>query len=376
MAVAQMKGMFNEMKKICSLLIAAALVVGMLPAAAMATEKNFTDTAGHWGEEAITYAVERGLFQGTGGTSFSPDLPMDRGMFVTVLGRFAALLGHETAGGVSRFADVTDTAYYAGYVAWAADNKIIMGGSDNLFHPSESITREQMCVILVRFLKDYAHYDLTAYQGGGSFLDSAEISNYAMESVAIAQAMGLIQGSPAGAGMEFAPRDISTRAAVAAVFQRLDQVIETKLQKPDGNPEGKPSEPGNGSSGGGETDKPGDVPTEEEKAEEREVAGYLAVIVENYKKSDYLPTTEPEVQACMSILINCIEDALSRRTNGAFLSRAYIASTYDGEIRELQAAHDALTDTQSEQLYNVVVRLETTEHITLVMDYFGVSADF
>ena len=78
----------------------------------------------------------------------------------------------------------------------------------------------------------------------------------------------------------------------------------------------------------------------------------------------------------MSILINCIEDALSRRTNGAFLSRAYIASTYDGEIRELQAAHDALTDTQSEQLYNVVVRLETTEHITLVMDYFGVSADF
>ena len=301
---------------------------------------------------------------------------MDRGMFVTVLGRFAALLGHETDGGTSRFADVTDTAYYAGYVAWAADNKIILGGSDNLFHPSDSISREQMCVILVRFLEDYAHYDLTAYQGGASFADSAQISGYAKEAVAIAQAMGLVLGSSADAGMEFTPRGISTRAAVAAVFQRLDQAIETKLQKPDGNPEGKPSEPGNGSSGGGETDKPGDVPTEEEKTEEREVAGYLATIVENYKNSEYLPTTEPEVQACMSILINCIEDALSRRTNGAFLSRAYIASTYDGEIRELQAAHDALTDTQSEQLYNVVVRLETTEHITLVMDYFGVSADF
>ena len=44
--------------------------------------------------------------------------------------------------------DVSADAYYAPYVAWAAENGIVKGIGNNLFAPDDNVTREQMAVIL------------------------------------------------------------------------------------------------------------------------------------------------------------------------------------------------------------------------------------
>ncbi|MDR1245671.1 MAG: NEAT domain-containing protein, partial [Clostridiales Family XIII bacterium] len=52
---------------------------------------RFIDVTGHWAYDAIKFAVENGLFNGTTDTTFSPNAAMNRGMFVTVLGRMEGI---------------------------------------------------------------------------------------------------------------------------------------------------------------------------------------------------------------------------------------------------------------------------------------------
>ena len=77
--------------------------VGYKPAPA------FTDTAGHWAKADIDFAASRGLLNGTGDATFSPDVTISRGMFVTALGRLAGI-DPAAYPSSSRFSDVPDTA--------------------------------------------------------------------------------------------------------------------------------------------------------------------------------------------------------------------------------------------------------------------------
>ncbi len=73
-------------RKILSLLLAAALLLGALAVPAAAAELPFTDVPSNaWYRDAVRYAYENGLFQGTAAAAFSPNGTMTRGMFVKVL---------------------------------------------------------------------------------------------------------------------------------------------------------------------------------------------------------------------------------------------------------------------------------------------------
>ncbi len=111
----------------------------------------FTDIANHWAKEDIAFVTQRGLFGGTAADKFSPNMPMTRGMFVTVLGRLA----NADVSGLdsSKFADVKTGAYYAPYVEWANKNNIISGTSADKFSPNMPITREQMAAIIANYSK-------------------------------------------------------------------------------------------------------------------------------------------------------------------------------------------------------------------------------
>ena len=51
---------------------------------------DFTDVgSGDWFYEPVSFVVSKGMFQGSSATTFSPQDSMTRGMFVTVLGRYA-----------------------------------------------------------------------------------------------------------------------------------------------------------------------------------------------------------------------------------------------------------------------------------------------
>lgn len=111
------------------------------------TVNPFTDvSASAYYYEAVLWAVERGITNGTSATTFSPDATVTRGQTVTFLWRNA---GSPAASG-SSFADVAADAYYATAVAWAANEGITSGTSATAFSPSNACTRAQIVTFLYR----------------------------------------------------------------------------------------------------------------------------------------------------------------------------------------------------------------------------------
>lgn len=353
-------------RKICTLALTVALSLHLFVTPALATAVSFKDTVGHWAAEAISAVVEKKLFQGTSADTFSPNTGMDRGMFVTVLGRFAQGMGYEVSG-TPDFSDVAATDYYGPYVAWASANGIVQGVGNDKFAPKAPVTREQMCALFLRFL-NYVGYTLPQSEDL-SFADNDKISNYAVDAVKTSVALGLIQGSQTSGGMVFRPADSATRAEVATVFLRLDGLEGIYSLRPNDQD----------NTGSGETVTPvTPTPTAEEKAKEEEIAGYLASMVRNFEKltgdySSYYYTTDAEVRSCSKILMDCISQALKTRSNGAFLSKDYVRTTYKDSIAQVRSSYKGMSEEQQTQFKNIVIRLEdTTSHILSVMDYFGV----
>ena len=96
--------------------------------------------------QAVAWAVENGITNGTGEGTFSPDTPCDRSQSVTFLFR---ALGGETAGDAA-FSDVPAGSYYASAVAWAAEQGITTGTSSTTFSPNDTCTRGQIVTFLYR----------------------------------------------------------------------------------------------------------------------------------------------------------------------------------------------------------------------------------
>ena len=175
----------------------------------------FADITAHWAKEDIEFVVNRGLFSGTSDTTFSPNTDMTRGMFVTVLGRLAnADVSDYTK---SSFADVKSDAYYMGYIEWANKNNIVNGIGDNKFAPDQSITREQMAVIIQNYAKVIG-FTLPKVYEENTFADSTKISTYAKEAVTQMQMAGVINGKNSNL---FDPQGTAIRAEVSAVLRRF-----------------------------------------------------------------------------------------------------------------------------------------------------------
>ncbi|WP_395547454.1 MULTISPECIES: S-layer homology domain-containing protein [unclassified Lacrimispora] len=179
------------------------------------TNTAFTDIAAHWAKEDIEFMVSRGLFSGTSNTTFSPSTAMTRGMFVTALGRLA---NADVSGyAKSSFTDVKGDAYYMGYIEWASKNNIVNGTGNNKFAPDQSITREQMAVIMSNYAKTIG-YTLPKVHVENIFTDNAKISAYAKDAVKQMQMAGVISGKN---GNLFDPQGTATRAEVSAVLRRF-----------------------------------------------------------------------------------------------------------------------------------------------------------
>ena len=175
----------------------------------------FTDVGSHWAKDDIAFVVNRGLFSGISATKFSPNTAMTRGMFVTALGRLAN--ADVSAYKQSSFTDVKNDAYYMGYIEWASKNGIVSGVGNNRFAPDQSITREQMAVIMQNYAKVIG-FTLPKVHAENTFSDSAKISAYAKDDVKQMQMAGVISGKNNNL---FDPQGTATRAEVSAVLRRF-----------------------------------------------------------------------------------------------------------------------------------------------------------
>ena len=116
------------------------------------TEMPFTDVpAGSYYYDAVLWAVENGITLGTSATTFSPDMACTRAHIVTFLWRAEQM---PAAGTDNPFTDVDVTAYYANAVLWAAAQGITLGTTATTFSPDEGCTRAQIVTFLWRCKRD------------------------------------------------------------------------------------------------------------------------------------------------------------------------------------------------------------------------------
>ena len=115
----------------------------------------FVDVAtGSYYEDAVDWAVENGITQGTDDTHFSPDGICTRAQAVTFLWRAAGSPKPETR--AMPFTDVPVGSYYYDAVLWAVENGITKGTSDTTFSPNMTCTRAQIVAFLWRSEKSPA----------------------------------------------------------------------------------------------------------------------------------------------------------------------------------------------------------------------------
>lgn len=104
---------------------------------------------GDWFYDSVLWALERDITEGTSATTFSPARGCTRGQMVTFLWRAA---GEPKANNpVNPFEDVKEGAYYYDAVLWAVEQGVTNGTSETTFEPDSICTRGQSVTFLWRY---------------------------------------------------------------------------------------------------------------------------------------------------------------------------------------------------------------------------------
>lgn len=149
----------------------------------------FVDVAeGSYYEEAIDWAVEKGITNGVSSNMFAPNDPCTRAQIVTFLWRAA---GSPAPKSMSSFTDVPADAFYAKAVAWAVENGITSGTGESNFSPNSTCTRAQAVTFL------YRASGSPAVSGKAEFSDVSSTAFYA-DAVAWAAKKGITTGIGGG----------------------------------------------------------------------------------------------------------------------------------------------------------------------------------
>ena len=160
--------------------------------------------------DAVLWAVEKGITNGTSAETFSPEDPCTRAQLVTFLWRAA---GSPVVNYAMDLSDVAGDAYYAEAVRWALSEGITTGTSADQFSPDATCTREQAVTFL------YRAADSPAVSGESAFEDVGADAYYA-RAVAWAAQNGVTNGISQAL---FGTGSDCTRAQIVTFLYRAQQ---------------------------------------------------------------------------------------------------------------------------------------------------------
>ncbi|MDY6314108.1 MAG: S-layer homology domain-containing protein [Clostridia bacterium] len=175
------------------------------------TEFCFNDIKDHWAKADIMAMYRIGVVSGVSETTFEPDRNVTRAEFAALIAR--ALKLSEDA--PSKFSDVENGSWYEASVNACAKAEIITG-FDGKFRPGDTITRNEMAVIIANA---YSYLGKKGENGGiDKFADKAAIADWAKPAVDVCTSVGLISGMT---DSTFEGDKTATRAQAASILRRL-----------------------------------------------------------------------------------------------------------------------------------------------------------
>ncbi|MGE4352781.1 MAG: phosphodiester glycosidase family protein [Oscillospiraceae bacterium] len=166
-----------------------------------------------WYYDAVKAMGEQGYITGVTETEYAPDANMTRAMLVTLLYRIE---NQPDVSGDMPFTDVESDKWYSNAVLWAGKQGLVNGYDEETFGINDSISREQMATLLMRYAK-WKGEDVTSDESLGRFTDKGEISAYAVDAVKWAVGKTLIKGMTE---TSFVPKGTASRAQVAVLLDR------------------------------------------------------------------------------------------------------------------------------------------------------------
>ncbi len=178
---------------------------------------SFGANAAHWAQDAIDYVTSNGYWIAP--QPIEPDKPATRAETASL---FARILVSKIPEYTNNYEDVSKDNIYSGDIA-AVTIMELMLGYDGKFRPDDTLTREELAVILDRASKlvsdDFKDVD---YEDN-LLKDFEEISDWAQKSVGNSLHYVLMKGM---GGKRFAPKETTTLAEVATVVKSLAEYSE------------------------------------------------------------------------------------------------------------------------------------------------------
>ncbi|MBR1930053.1 MAG: S-layer homology domain-containing protein [Lachnospiraceae bacterium] len=179
---------------------------------------------GQWWVDAVQFVYDNGIMAGKG-ANFRPTGNITREEFVQTLYNSAG--SPDLEGSAKDFPDVKAGEWYENAVKWANENDIANGTGNGTFGVGKKITRQDMALMLYKYAKKMG-YDTTFTDGTiDDFSDSAKVSAYAREALSWAVSQGIMSGKgAAGAAkseMRLDPVGNATRAECASMMMKLVQ---------------------------------------------------------------------------------------------------------------------------------------------------------
>lgn len=182
-------------------------------------DKQFNDLPNkHWAASAVRELASKHLVQGVSVDAFQPERMVTRAEFTAMLVRLLGIEGTST----SSFTDVSSSAWYANYVAIAAQHGIVNGVGGSKFAPDALVTRQEMAAMIIRSYSLATGIEPQDASGSG-FMDIAETPQWAQSAIRTAHSLGLVNGKSATA---FQPLQNGTRAESAMLIFNLLKKME------------------------------------------------------------------------------------------------------------------------------------------------------
>lgn len=174
-----------------------------------------------WYYETCDRAVAEGLIAGVAPEVFAPNRALSRAMLVAILYRMEGL--PEGAPGCA-YSDVDQNGYYYPALCWATARGIASGYPDGSFAPDAGITRQELCSVLMRYLR--ATGKLPAAPSGDAlsrYADGDAVGAWARDAVNTMCALGIVAGYPDNT---VRPNGGATRAEAVALLLRTVDAVE------------------------------------------------------------------------------------------------------------------------------------------------------
>lgn len=175
----------------------------------------FIDISEHWAREIINVIADKNIVNGYEDNTFKPNNSITRAEFLTILYN-SGLADTTNINGDISFADVTGNEWYYDYIKWGADNKLIVGYEDNTFRGSNIISRQEMAVVISKFIEIS---DIKLDEGEAAvFADADNIAPWAKEYVDNISAWGIVKGDNNNC---YLPNKDLTRAETAVIINQI-----------------------------------------------------------------------------------------------------------------------------------------------------------